>query len=59
MYHGKSSPELERARKEYEKLFDFDPKGEMDLEFGDHDEYLSVLQQCVAERKDMFEVLGE
>lgn len=60
MYHGKSSPELESARKEYEKIFNFDPNGEMALEFGDdHDDYLAVLQQCIEEKKDMFEVLGE
>ena len=60
MYYGKSSPELETVRKEYEKMFNFDPNGEMELEFGDdHDDYLSVLKQCVDEKKDMFEVLTE
>ena len=59
MYYGDSSPKLEQARDKYDEMFGYDPNGEMDLEFRDHDDYLSVLQQCISEKKDMFEVLGE
>lgn len=59
MYYGKSSPRLEKLREQYEEIFKFDPNGEMELEFADHDEYAELLEVCVREKRDMFDVLGE
>jgi len=59
MYYGKITSELNKARQDYEAIFGYDPNGEMEFEFGEHDEYLAVLQQCVSEKRDMFDVLGE
>lgn len=59
MYYGKSSTRLEKARNEYENIFNFDPNGEMELEFSDYEEYLKLLETCVREKKTMFEILGE
>lgn len=59
MYYGEITPELEKARDEYETIFGYDPNGEMELEFGEHNDYLSVLLKCIEEKRDMFEVLGE
>lgn len=59
MYYGDNSEDLNKARNEYHDIFGYDPNGEMELEFSDHDEYLSILHQCIEEEKDIFEVLGE
>lgn len=59
MYYGKLTVDLEKARSAYKDIFGYDPNSDMELEFGNHDEYLNVLRQCIAEKKDMFEILGE
>lgn len=59
MYYGNTTPRLERLRSQYEKIFKFDPNGEMELEFGDYEEYVNLLETCVREKRDMFDVLGE
>ena len=58
MYYGKSTPELEELRREYESIFNFDPNGEMELEFSDYAEYYGLLKTCVKEKRNMFDVLG-
>lgn len=59
MYYGISTPELEKARESYEDIFGYDPNGEMELEFDEHSDYLSLLLQCIKEKRDMFDVLEE
>lgn len=59
MYRGKQTDRLKTLREKYEALFGFDPDGEMELEFGDnYKRYVSVLQECVDTKKDLFEVLN-
>ena len=58
MYYGKSTPEMEKLRDEYESIFNFDPNGEIELEFSDYAEYYSLLETCVKEKRDMFDVLN-
>lgn len=59
MYFGVSTPELEKVRVSYEEIFGHDPNGEMELEFDEYDDYLSLLLQCIKEKRDMFDVLEE
>ena len=59
MYRGKQTDRLKTLREKYEDLFGFDPDGEMELEFGDnYKRYVSVLQERVDTKRDLFEVLN-
>lgn len=57
MYYGKNTSELDRLRNQYNDLFGYDPNGDMELEFDDHDDYVSVLRTCIETKEDIFEVL--
>lgn len=59
MYHGESTEELIRLREEYEKIFGYDPNGEMELEFKEEDYnlYIETLKECIKSGKDIFEML--
>lgn len=59
MYKGRISFKLIKLRKEYERIFGYDPNGDLELEFGNHDEYCELLNTCISSKKDMFEVLGD
>lgn len=60
MYRGKKTKELDNLKVAYEKMFGYDPDGEMELEFGDdYEDYYSTLKECVEQKKDMFEILEE
>lgn len=58
MYYGSNSDFLLSLRREYEKLFGYDPNGDVEIEISDHDEYVKLLEMCISEKKDMFDVLG-
>lgn len=60
MFYGENTPELEQSRKEYQKVFGYDPNGDMEIEFGqdEYNLYLSTLRKCIDTKKDIFEVLG-
>lgn len=60
MFYGENTPELEQARKEYQKIFGYDPNGDMEIEFGqdEYKSYISTLKKCIDTKKDIFEVLG-
>ena len=47
MYYGISSHKLLELRDEYEKLFGYDPNGDMEYEFGDYGEYVQLLNKCI------------
>lgn len=57
MYYGPQSSELLKLRKEYEKLFGYDPNGDVEIEISAHDEYAELLNKCISEKRDMFDVL--
>ena len=57
MYYGTKSKTLLDLRMKYEKIFGYDPNGDIEIEITDHDEYVSLLEKCIAERKDMFDIL--
>ena len=57
MYFGSESEELLELRREYGKIFGYDPNGDVEIEIADHDEYVSLLKKCIEEKKDMFEIL--
>ena len=46
-------------RDEYEKLFGYDPNGDMEYEFGDYGEYVQLLNKCINQKKDLYEILEE
>ena len=51
MYYGISSHKLLELRDEYEKLFGYDPNGDMEYEFGDYGEYVQLLNKCINQKK--------
>lgn len=57
MYYGRKSQELLKLRSEYEKIFGYDPNGDVEIEITDYDEYTMLLKKCILEKKDMFEIL--
>lgn len=57
MYYGHQSEELLRLRLEYERIFGYDPNGDVEIEISDHDEYVKLLEKCIIDEKDMFEIL--
>ncbi len=57
MYFGPESEELLDLRMKYEKVFGYDPNGDVEIEIADYDEYASLLKKCIEERKDMFDIL--
>ena len=57
MQHGPKSEELLELRIQYEKMFGYDPNGDVEIEIADYGEYVSLLKKCIEERKDMFEIL--
>lgn len=60
MYRGKQTKELDNLKATYERMFGYDPDGEIELEFGDdYEDYYSTLKKCVDQTKDIFEILGE
>ena len=59
MYYGISSHKLLVLRDEYEKLFGYDPNGDMEYEFGDYGEYVQLLNKCINQKKDLYEILEE
>lgn len=60
MFYGKMTDELKALRKEYEKIFGYDPNGDMEVEFGadETSDYIKLLKKCINTKKNMFEVLG-
>ena len=59
MYYRISSHKLLELRDEYEKLFGYDPNGDMEYEFGDYGEYVQLLNKCINQKKDLYEILEE
>ena len=49
MYFGSESEELLELRREYGKIFGYDPNGDVEIEIADHDEYVSLLKKCITE----------
>lgn len=58
MYYGPESEEVLKLRKEYKKLFGYDPNGDVEIEFSDQDEYVDLLKKCLEEKRDMFDTLN-
>lgn len=58
MYYGLMDDVLLNLRVEYEKIFGYDPNGDVEIEISDHDEYRNLLMTCISKKKDMFDVLG-
>ena len=58
MYYGESSLELIRMRERYEEIFGYDPNDFEELEFANQKEYLNLIEKCVKEKRDIFDVLG-
>lgn len=57
MYYGISSRKLLKFREKYEELFGYDPNGDMEYEFGDYNEYVRLLTNCIEQKKDLYEIL--
>lgn len=48
MYRGKQTKELDNLKAAYERMFGYDPDGEIELLFGDdYEDYYSTLKKCV------------
>ena len=47
MYHGPKSEELLELRIQYEKMFGYDPNGDVEIEIADYGEYVSLLKRYV------------
>lgn len=57
MYYGEESEVLLGLRREYEKMFGYDPNGDVEIEISDHGEYCDILRRCIVKKKDIFELL--
>lgn len=55
MWYGKSTDELDRLRAEYEKIFGYNPDGELDLEYGESDykDYVRDLKRAIKEKRNL------
>ncbi|WP_290125937.1 hypothetical protein [Roseburia inulinivorans] len=38
---------------------DMMPNGDMEYEFGDYGEYVQLLNKCINQKKDLYEILEE
>lgn len=59
MWYGKDTGELNKLRLEYEKIFGYNPDGEMELEYGesDYNDYVRDIKRAIREKKHLAELV--
>lgn len=53
MWDGKDTPELLKIKAEYEKIFGYNPDGEMYVEYRHLERYIHDLKECIKNKVDI------